>query len=214
MSKVEFTEVESESLISNIIQKQDEDTSLKEEELSRKADQSEESSQHVYIVFADGVTIDQGIEAVESKVCKGQSLQVTRRDEKGNAIVAIVASEETKAIEQLEEVSKVKIDKGAELTDSTEITSQQSAQETTAQADEKKTSSNQEKGEETELDSESEAELNSDITEDITGTNSEVTAEIRDNIDTNTKPGYLPIAIIVILGVVILLGIVFRKSKR
>ena len=214
MSKVEFTEVESDSLISNIIQQQDGDTSLTKEELNRNTDQSEGSSQHVYIVFTDGVTIDQGIEAIESKACQGQSIQVTRRDEEGNAIVAIVSSKDTKAIEQLDEVSKVKVDKGAETTDDTSVASNQASQESNQQNFEKKTSSEQEKGEETQLDSESEEDLNSDITENITGTNSEVTAEIRDNIDTNTKPGYWPIAIIIILGVVILVGIIIRKSKR
>lgn len=218
MAQVEFTEVESDSLINNLIQQNDENNIINKEELGQKEDSSVTESQHVYIVFTDGVSIDQGIEIIENKICQGQRLQVTRRDENGNAIVAIVSSADTKSIENLDEVSLVKIDRGAEKTEGPSADKVQSASKETqtveTQKKESKATSENTTKDETKTNKNTTIDKEQETTENITGTNSEVTTEIRDNIDTKTKPGYTPIAIAVFLGVVILFGIILSKTKR
>lgn len=76
----------------------------------------ESSREHAYIVFKKSTGIDEGIAAIESKVLNGEKLDVTRKDETGNAIVAIVSTTQRKQIEKLSEVEKVKVNEKAELT--------------------------------------------------------------------------------------------------
>ncbi len=70
---------------------------------------SEDTILHVYIVFDADTSIDAGVAAIEEKVLEGNSLEVTRKDATGNAVVAIVTEKQRKAIAELEEVKSVKI---------------------------------------------------------------------------------------------------------
>ncbi len=72
-------------------------------------------TEHVYIVFADEITIESGIEAIQEKVLKGGTLDVSRKDVTGNAIVAIVGSNVRKQIENIPEVKAVKVNEPAEV---------------------------------------------------------------------------------------------------
>lgn len=79
---------------------------------------SEEGSdvtEHVYIVFNEGTDIETGIAVIEQQVLLGNSLEVTRKDTTGNAIVAVVESSVRREIENLSVVSKVKINEAAEI---------------------------------------------------------------------------------------------------
>ena len=70
---------------------------------------SEDTILHVYIVFDADTSIDAGVAAIEEKVLEGNSLEVTRKDATGNAVVAIVTEKQRKAIAELDEVKSVKI---------------------------------------------------------------------------------------------------------
>ena len=70
---------------------------------------SEDTILHVYIVFDADTSIDAGVAAIEEKALEGNSLEVTRKDATGNAVVAIVTEKQRKAIAELDEVKSVKI---------------------------------------------------------------------------------------------------------
>ena len=201
MQKVEFTEVETESLINNLIQQTEGNETVNREELGITEGYSEDSVLHVYIVFKDQVTIQQGIDLIQTQVCK-DGLQVSREDKGGNAIVAIVSGKELKEIEKLDEVSSIKIDTGAETQESTtEQDSIDSTVETEETVKEEKEGTKEETTEQT-------AEETKDQTTETVSTVSD------DILDTENKTGYVPIVTAVLLGVAILLGILFvRKNK-
>lgn len=83
---------------------------------------------HVYIVFEDGVSIEDGIKAIENTVLDGEELEVVRKDTTGNAVVAIVTSAQNNEIEQMQEVKTVKIN---EAVDTTVTTGENSQSDTT-----------------------------------------------------------------------------------
>ena len=83
---------------------------------------------HVYIVFEDGVSIEDGIKAIENTVLDGEELEVVRKDTTGNAVVAIVTSAQNNEIEQMQEVKTVKIN---EAVDTTVTTGESSQSDTT-----------------------------------------------------------------------------------
>ena len=207
MEKVEFTEVTSDSFIGNKIEAQETDTTISKDDLGLSDTAEEEGTVHVYIAFTDQVTINQGIQTIESKVCNGNSLQVTREDKTGNAVVAIVSSKEAKAIEKLDEVSFVKIDSGVDTTAT--IDGENKSQNNNIQniQQENQNSSKEESQEQTETKLDNSAE-------DATETTEETTVVSDNNYDTENKTGYGPIIITVILGVAILLGILFVKRNK
>lgn len=213
MSKVEFTEVTSDSLVGNRIGAQENDTSISKEDLGLVDKVDEESTVHVYIAFTDGVSIDQGIGIIEEKVCKGQSLQITRRDENSNAVVAIVSGADATSIEKLDEVSFIKIDKGAEKTSTATDTTSESARQDTKQSLEQVTESEEDN---TEKNTEDEAVIEETESDNSDDTTLETISEVHDNnIDTNVKTvGITPIVIALILGLAIVIGIILHKANR
>lgn len=207
MAKLDITEVESDSLLNNLMQQQEEGKIIDRDELGLSDSNNEETDLHVYIAFTDQVTINQGIQTIESQVCNGNSLQVTREDKTGNAVVAIVSSKEAKAIEKLDEVSFVKIDSGVDTTAT--IDGENKSQNNNIQniQQENQNSSKEESQEQTETKLDNSAE-------DATETTEETTVVSDNNYDTENKTGYGPIIITVILGVAILLGILFVKRNK
>ena len=69
---------------------------------------SETVSLHIYIVFSEEISIEDGIKTIESTVLSGDALEVSRSDEAGHAIVAIVSPSRKKQIEDLSIVKKIR----------------------------------------------------------------------------------------------------------
>ena len=206
MAKVEFTEVKSDSFIGNQIGAQEADTTISNEDLGLSDDAGDESAGHVYIAFTDGVSIDQGISIIENTIINGHSLQITRRDDNHNGVVAIVTGSEAKSIEKLAEVSFIKIDKGAEkTTDSTGQTTESTQQ---TQITESETNDEVEETEETKTEETKTEETEIEETETI--------SEVQENnVDTNVKTvSPTPIVVALILGLAILIGIILHKANR
>ena len=210
MEKVEFTEVTSDSFIGNKIEAQETDTTISKDDLGLSDTAEEEGTVHVYIAFTDGVSIDQGIGIIEDKVCNGQSLQISRRDESSNAVVAIVRGADANSIEKLAEVSFIKIDRGAQKTTKSDDTTSESVQQTVESEADNKTTEIEETETSSSADTEDiEAVDDSDIA-------SETTAEVlENNVDTNVKT-VSPTSILValILGLAILIGIILHRANR
>lgn len=78
---------------------------------------SESVTEHVYVVFSENISIENGIKLIEDSVLGGEKLDVTRQDETGHAIVCIVNSAQREAIEKLSEVERVKVETAARPTD-------------------------------------------------------------------------------------------------
>lgn len=74
---------------------------------------SEAAAEHVYIVFSESISIDKGIKLIEQQVLGGQKLAVSRVDEKGHAVVAVVSSFDRRQIRSLSEVERVKVQQPA-----------------------------------------------------------------------------------------------------
>jgi hypothetical protein len=187
MAKLDITEVESDSLLNNLMQQQEEGKIIDRDELGLSDGNNEETDLHVYIAFTDKITIKQGVETIETQVCKGNSLQVTREDKTGNAVVAIVSSKDVEAIEKLDEVSFVKIDSGVDTT-----ATNSSKEESQEQID---------------------TGLNK-TADDTAETTQETVVVSENNFDTENKTGYGPILATVIVGVAILFGILFVKRNK
>ena len=66
-----------------------------------------------YVVFAENITIENGVKIVETRVLNGEGLDVSRIDEKGHAVVLRISGEYTDAIKKLPEVVRVKIEQPA-----------------------------------------------------------------------------------------------------
>ena len=69
-----------------------------------------------YVVFAENITIENGIRLVETKVLCGESLDVSRIDEKGHAIVVRISAALVDAVKKLPEVTRVKLEQPARPT--------------------------------------------------------------------------------------------------
>ena len=70
---------------------------------------SDTVSQHIYIIFSEDISIEEGIESIEREVLSGDVLRVSRFDVRGHAAVAIVSLSQTRQIERLPEVRRVKV---------------------------------------------------------------------------------------------------------
>lgn len=210
MEKVEFTEITSDSFIGNKIEAQETDTTISKDDLGLSDTAEEEGTVHVYIAFTDGVSIDQGIGIIEDKVCNGQSLQISRRDESSNAVVAIVKGADANSIEKLAEVSFIKIDRGAQKTTKSDDTTSESVQQTVESEADNKTTEIEETETSSSADTEDiEAVDDSDIASETT------TEVLENNVDTNVKT-VSPTSILValILGLAILIGIILHRANR
>lgn len=71
------------------------------------------AAEHVYIVFSEETSIDNGIKLIEQQVLGGKKLDVSRIDEKGHAVVAVVSSFDRRQIRSLPEVDRVKVQQPA-----------------------------------------------------------------------------------------------------
>ena len=202
MAELDITEVETDSLIKDLIQHPEDEKVVKRDEIELPKEDS--TDLHVYIAFKDQVTIYQGMQVIESQVCGGKSLQVTREDKTGNAIVAIVSGEEAKAIEKLDEVSFIKIDAGANTTtaldnsDDKQTTQEKTNQNTTNKDNSKKST----------------LDKTDTKTDNKTETAQEITAVSDNHIDTGNKSIYGPILVTVVLLVALILGILFVKRNK
>ncbi|SFN51451.1 hypothetical protein SAMN04487831_101503 [Pseudobutyrivibrio sp. UC1225] len=210
MAKVEFTEVTTDSFVGNNLDKQEQDTTINKYELGISEGTNSDAVVHAYIVFTNDISIDEGIGTIEEKVCNGQTLKVTRRDDSGNAVVAVISQAEAKSIEQLSQVSSVKIDTGVETTNTDK---KKDATNETVETENKTEEKTDEKVEAQETEETSNTDSQSVISNDIT---SETTTEVQDNnLDTSIKTGVtFPIVIAALLAVAILIGIIIKKTNR
>ena len=71
---------------------------------------SSNTKEHVYIVFEKDIAIEDGIAQIEQAVLGGRTLEVSRKDLKGNAVVAIVTAQERADIKKLDIVSRIKVE--------------------------------------------------------------------------------------------------------
>ena len=219
MEQVQFQQVDSDILANQISSGTNNDKVINKEELGIGSNDSDDVIQHVYIAFENGVPIDQGVKAIEESVCKGQSLQITRRDETGNGVVALVSGEDAKSIEKLNEVSFVKIDRGAETTKTdahpqsqTKITDDVQVQE---KAGEETIEENQEATIDETIDETVQETAEAETIEETSDTNTETAAEVQDkNIDSGNSSIETPFLLGLFLGVFILIGIIFNKLRR
>ena len=207
MAKLDITEVESDSLLNNLMQQQEEGKIIDRDELGLSDSNNEETDLHVYIVFTDKITIKQGVETIETQVCNGNSLQVTREDKTGNAVVAIVSSKDVEAIEKLDEVSFVKIDTGVDTTATIDEKNKSQTNNIQNTQQESQDSSKEESQEQIDTGLNKTAEETAETTQ-------ETVVVSENNIDTENKTGYGPILATVVMGVAILLGILFVKRNK
>lgn len=215
MEQVQFQQVDSDILANQISSGTNNDKVINKEELGIGSNDSDDVIQHVYIAFENGVPIDQGVKAIEESVCKGQSLQITRRDETGNGVVALVSGEDAKAIEKLNEVSFVKIDRGAETTKTDDHSQSQAKTTDDVQVQEKAGEETIEENQEETIDETVQETAEAETIEETSDTNTETAAEVQDkNIDSGNSSIETPILIGLFLGVFILIGIIFNKLKR
>ena len=74
---------------------------------------SSKTLEHVYIVFDKALTIEEGIAQIEQAVMGNRPLEVSRKDAKGNAVVAIITTQERNAIKKLDFVTRIKVEEPA-----------------------------------------------------------------------------------------------------
>ena len=75
---------------------------------------------HVYIVFAPGTSIEEGIALIEREVLESGTLDVSRRDTAGNAVAAIMTYEQQQKTKELSQIISAEISAAAELHDGAE----------------------------------------------------------------------------------------------
>ena len=75
-----------------------------------------EAQVRAYIVFSSETAIEDGVKTVESKVLGGEKLDVSRVDNRGNAVVARISGVYVREIKKLPEVTRVKIEMPARPT--------------------------------------------------------------------------------------------------
>jgi hypothetical protein len=73
------------------------------------------AAERVYIVFSEKTSIQEGISLIENTVLQGGRLVVSRVDETGHAIVAILSPLERRALRSLGEVERVKVERAAHI---------------------------------------------------------------------------------------------------
>lgn len=101
------------------------------EELGLMEDVNPETVEHVYIVFTDEVSIADGVAAIEQQVLEGASLEVTRTDEAGHAIVAVITEQQRQGVESMEEIASIRVEEAATTQEMTDASTEEPAEETT-----------------------------------------------------------------------------------
>ena len=77
--------------------------------MSESGSTSVTAPEHIYIVFSEEISIEDGIRTIESEVLSGDALRVTRFDVTGHAAVAIVTPSQRKHIEDLPIINRIKV---------------------------------------------------------------------------------------------------------
>ncbi len=105
------------------------DTTIDLGELGVDTSASEDVTEHVYIVFAEGTSIEDGVALIEKEILGGSALEVRREDTTGNAVVAIVTSSQRQQIEELSIVTRVKVNEAEDTKKNSEdaVTSAESS---------------------------------------------------------------------------------------
>ncbi len=76
---------------------------------------SDTGAEHVYIVFSEEISIENGIEIIKQQVLSGAEPDIRRIDDAGHAAVLVVTTSQRQQIETLDEVVKVKINEAADV---------------------------------------------------------------------------------------------------
>lgn len=209
MGQVEFSEVE-DSIIKDSMDG-DLNKTIIEKDVENESKNSSNETSHIYISFQKNISLDEGISLIENQILEGQTLNVSRRDETGNAVVAIIDSSYVNSIKQLSQVSFVKIDSGAQVNSTTD--SSKSEVQTIDEAEDNNEANNIE---ETQSDGEALVEAKtqkiSQVQEDEGLTE---TTEIPDNkVDTEINPFFTPIIVSMLIGLAIIFCVLFIRRNK
>ena len=205
------------------VETKDENNKLNNTDTNEEVSENRDVTEHVYVTFNDGVSIEDGIVAIENTVLEGQSLEVTRKDTSGNAVVIVVTTSQRKQIEKLEIVKKVKVNEAANLTENVDSAKAQESAEMSESTELKSSdeySEIAEDGEEsaTEDDTEIRDGGQEDSTDNISLESSEIETSTVKVAETEDKGnGKSNTAVFGVVGIVLLLcavAFVFLGNKK
>ena len=211
MGKVEFTEVDGTELNSNIMGES--------KIVEKKQDDSLQGTVHLYIAFNKDVAIEDGVDAIENQIT-GANLEILRKDDTGNAVVALVDSSYVDSISGLAQVDYTKIDNGRSTTVKQESGESGSVSDSAVEGkdnpDTQTVISAWDKDSEDENTSEEEADTEDSKEHTISQVN-EINTETQEvnnsRIEANLDPSYTPVIVSVLLGLAILFTVLFLKKK-
>lgn len=211
MGKVEFTEVDGTELNSNIMGES--------KIVEKKQDDSLQGTVHLYIAFKKDVAIEDGVDAIENQIT-GANLEILRKDDTGNAVVALVDSSYVDSISGLAQVDYTKIDNGRSTTVNQESGESGSVSDSAVEGkdnpDTQTVISALDKDSEDENTSEEEADTEDSKEHTISQVN-EINTETQEvnnsRIEANLDPSYTPVIVSVLLGLAILFTVLFLKKK-
>ena len=205
------------------VETKDENNKLNNTDTNEEVSENQDVTEHVYVTFNDGVSIEDGIVAIENTVLEGQSLEVTRKDTSGNAVVIVVTTSQRKQIEKLEIVKKVKVNEAANLTENVDSAKAQESAETSESTELKSSdeySEIAEDGEESATEDETEIRdgKQEDSTDNISIESSEIEASTSEVIETEDKGnGRSNMVVFGVVGIVLLCAVAvlfLGKRKR
>lgn len=211
MGKVEFTEVDGTELNSNIMGES--------KIVEKKQDDSLQGTVHLYIAFKKDVAIGDGVDVIENQIT-GANLEILRKDDTGNAVVALVDSSYVDSISGLAQVDYTKIDNGRSTTVKQESGESGSVSDSAVEGkdnpDTQTVISALDKYSEDENTSEEEADTEDSKEHTISQVN-EINTETQEvnnsRIEANLDPSYTPVIVSVLLGLAILFTVLFLKKK-
>lgn len=211
MGKVEFTEVDGTELNSNIMGES--------KIVEKKQDDSLQGTVHLYIAFKKDVAIEDGVDAIENQIT-GANLEILRKDDTGNAVVALVDSSYVDSISGLAQVDYTKIDNGRSTTVNQESGESGSVSDSAVEGkdnpDTQTVISALDKDSEDENTSEEEADTEDSKEHTISQVN-EINTETQEvnnsRIEADLDPSYTPVIVSVLLGLAILFTVLFLKKK-
>lgn len=218
MSKTQFSEVDSTTFDTNSIVEGNirDNQVIDKSELGIEDKGSEPGDAHVYIAFQKEVSIDDGISTIQQQVLQGQTLDVKRRDDAGNAVVAVISNQDIKAIEALDCTSFVKIDKGANITQSQEQAVEEKQNDST-QTTEAASNDDSEAADEALEDDESTTDVEQEQNQpdaDQQETIDTHTETQQTNIDTNTKKNGSPLIFMGVLIIAVVVAVLIIRKNR
>lgn len=162
--QIGFEEVESGN--SNAAELRNEVTETTENTSGQK------SEIHSYLVFADTISIEDGVEQIRQKLPDGAGLKVEREDTGGNAIVVILTKEQYDQALKLPEVKSITVMEEAELTtDALPEDTPEESESIEAENSESETVATEYETTEYEMTTESSTEHTLDVQQDFTGSN-------------------------------------------